>query len=105
VSTAQADGPAALYEYDKTDGKTKEKFSPIIKEFSSGTLLTEVGGKCYVFCGIISEKAKSAAKNNRPDSLVPTNFLFLTSIDGQEYPFLVKGGTDSNLNGRDRRVA
>jgi hypothetical protein len=27
VSTAQADGPAALYDYDKTDGKTKEKFS------------------------------------------------------------------------------
>jgi len=33
------------------------------------------------------------------------NSLFLTSIVGREYPFLVKGGTDSNLNGRDRRVA
>jgi hypothetical protein len=49
VSTAQADGPPAIYEYDKTDGKTKEKFSPIIKEFSSGPLLTEVGGSVMFF--------------------------------------------------------
>jgi hypothetical protein len=32
-------------------------------------------------------------------------FLFLTLIGGRQYPFLVKGGTNSDLNGRDRRVA
>ena len=31
--------------------------------------------------------------------------LFLTSTGSREYPFLVKGGTDSELNGRERRVA
>jgi hypothetical protein len=33
------------------------------------------------------------------------SYMFLTWMGGQEYPFLVKGGTDSDLNGRNRRVA
>jgi len=33
------------------------------------------------------------------------HFLFLTSICDRDYPFLMKGGTDSELNGRDCRVA
>lgn len=41
-------------------------------------------------------------KDWRP--LSPPSSLLLTSIGGQEYPLLVKGGIDYELNGSDRCV-
>jgi hypothetical protein len=32
-------------------------------------------------------------------------FVMLTSIGGRKYTFLVKGGADFDLNGRDHHVA
>ena len=41
----------------------------------------------------------------RPEGLLRGHLKVLDSIRGREYHFFVKGGTDSELNGREIRAA
>jgi hypothetical protein len=60
----------------------------------------ERGGKSIVFWGI----SRSLGTMIWPDGLRRGHSLVLTSIGSREYPFLVKGGADSELNGREIRA-
>jgi hypothetical protein len=61
------------------------------------------GGYAY-FPGIIDHRLKAESGSGRTASFAAT-FVMLTWIGGRKYIFLVKRDTDSDLNGKDHRVA